>query len=404
MRVAYVIGTYPLLTTTFIDREIDLLRSWDVDLDVVSIRQPTAMLSADQQDRRATVRYVRPAHARSVIAAQVRALASRAYWSTLWELVREPHPSWRARLRTAGHVAVGAQVAHLLRGRAPDRVHAHFVDRAAVVALTAARLLGVPYSATAHANDIYVDPVLLPLKLSRADFVATCTGFNLSHLRETLGAAADGVELVYHGLDVEHYGGATRSSELGPSSDPAPPRLLAVGQLKEKKGYAVLLDACAALMRDGRVFTCTIVGEGPDRADLERRIAELGLESVVELTGALGHDAVMTAYQQASVFVLPCLTTADGDRDGIPNVIIEAMASGLPVVSTRHSGVPEAVDHGVTGLLVAPGDAVELTAALAEVLDDAGLRRRLGTAGYERAADCFDIRTNTKDLYDRFAC
>jgi glycosyltransferase involved in cell wall biosynthesis len=176
------------------------------------------------------------------------------------------------------------------------------------------------------------------------------------------------------------------------------PLLLAVGQLKHKKGLHHLLDACRILVDRGSSFDCEIVGDGPLRGELTARIAELGLRSHVRLLGALPHEVVVERYREASIFVLPCVTGPDGGRDGIPNVILEAMAMGVPVVSTRHSGIPEAVQDGRTGLLVPPGDAEQLAGAIARLLDDGALRERLGSRGRERVREVFDIEANAKAL------
>lgn len=395
LRIAYVIGTYPLLTTTFIDGEIAGLRRRGVDVQVVSLRHPHGSLSPSQTTEE--VEYVRPVRPGALIRSHLTylLLSPRTYLATLFGLLLAPHPGLSARARTVGHFVLAVHVTDVVaRLGGVDRIHAHFVDRAALVALVAARFLGLPYSATAHANDIYVDPVLLDLKLTEADFVATCTRANAAHLRAAVPGAT--VHTIYHGVDVEAYDPSWRGL-------PERPLLLAVGQLKEKKGFSYLIDACRLLVERGRKFTCEIVGEGPLHAQLRRRISAAGLDDVVVLRGALPHHEVREAYRRAEVFVLPCVVGADGDRDGIPNVILEAMASGLPVVSTDHSGIPEAVEDGVSGLLVAPEDAVALADALGGLLDDADLRRRFGEMGRKLVADAFDVEANVDRLLREFA-
>jgi glycosyltransferase involved in cell wall biosynthesis len=277
-----------------------------------------------------------------------------------------------------------------------DHIHAHFVDRAALVALIAGRLLDKPFSATAHANDIYVDPVLLSEKIAQAKFIATCTRYNESHLRSMSNAtSARKLKCIYHGLDVSKYHPQWRSRKPRPL-------LLAVGQLKEKKGFSYLLEACRMLLHRGVEFDCSIVGEGPVRNALETKIAELSLQHRVSLLGSLPHKVVIERYSEATIFVLPCVTATDGDRDGIPNVILEAMAMGLPIVSTRHSGIPEAVDHGRTGLLVPPRDSAALADALAQLIADEELRERLGRCGRRRVVEDFDVETNVMKLLAEF--
>lgn len=389
--ILYVIGTYPLLTTTFIDREIRELRDQGVEVDIVSIRRTERQLSASQEDAQAEVTYVLPASTRRVISANLRYLTRRpvAYLGLLWRLLSGDHPTRRLRMRTLLHFILGVHVAALVEPRAPARVHAHFLDRATTVAIVISRLLDIPYSATAHANDIYVKPVLLPEKIRWSDFVATCTGYNANHL----GSIADGskIRLIYHGLELGAY--RPRREAAGRRS-----RILAVGQLKEKKGFRHLVDACRILELAGHDFLCEIIGEGPLRSRLESQIRDLGLEDRVRLLGALDHRDVIERMRDASVFALPSIVTADGDRDGIPNVILEAMAVGLPVVSTRVSAIPEVVVEGETGILVDPGDPEALAGALADLLTDGGLARRLGGGGRLLVERSFDVHQNVAEL------
>jgi glycosyltransferase involved in cell wall biosynthesis len=396
--LVYIIGTYPLLTTTFIDREIELLRRWGITLRVISLRRPGGLLSPEQEVLQADVAYVLPVDVGGLVMNHMRFLVGRpvVFSKVLFGLLTRPHPSQRARLKTLLHFGEGVEVAALIRREFPDvdHIHAHFADRAATVALVAGRLLDLPYSLTAHANDIYVEPTLLAEKISGASFVATCTGYNASFLACAAAGGSD-IACIYHGLDAQQYrpDQTLRRGKL---------RLLAVGQLKEKKGFSYLIEACQILRADGYEFSCEIVGEGPLRAELEAQVRDFSLEEAVTLRGALEHHEVIAAYREAAIFVLPCITAADGDRDGIPNVILEAMAMELPVVSTRHSGIPEAVADGETGLLVTPRDAAALAAALAGLMSDAERRRRLGREGRHRVVEAFDVETNVQQLFDRF--
>lgn len=389
--VLYIIGTYPLLTTTFIDREILELRKQGVGVEVVSIRRSGRTLSEYQHRLAQDVSYVLPAPVVQVLLHNLRFALRRParYLTVMWQLVRGAHPSRARRVKTLGHFFLGVHVAGIASRTAPARVHAHFVDRAATLAIVVSRLLDIPYSATAHANDIYVDPVLLPEKIAWSDFVATCTGYNADHLRSI--ADPSKIRLIHHGLDLRSI---PSSGAIG--GDPV--TILAVGQLKPKKGFRFLLEACEILKASGRSFVCEIVGEGPMRESLEQQIAALGLGRDIFLRGALPHGEVLEHMSRASVFTLPSVVTPEGDRDGIPNVILEAMATGLPVVSTRVSAIPEVVIEGRTGLLVEPGDVVGLADALMRVLDDDGLRQRLGDGGRNVVAERFDVERNTAEL------
>jgi glycosyltransferase involved in cell wall biosynthesis len=324
-------------------------------------------------------------------------LRPRAYFGTFLYLISRPHPSLKTRAMTVFHFAEGVFAAYFLRGENWDHLHAHFIDRAATVALVASRLIGIPYSLTAHASDIYVNPILLKEKLGGAKFVATCTGYNRDYLSQFgEGLFNHKLNCIYHGLELDRY-----RRKPAPSPDKA--ILLSVGQLKERKGFRYLVGACRLLIDRGYAVECHIIGEGPLRTDLEEQIRQLSLEGSVLLCGSLLHQEVIEQYQAAAVFVLPAVLGGDGDRDGIPNVILEAMAMELPVVSTNHSGIPEVVQHGVTGLLVSPADEAALAEAIAKLLEDADLRRRLGRNGRQTVAEKFDVERNVTRLLGEFA-
>ncbi len=398
--VTYVVGTYPLLTTTFIDREIKLLRSWSAAVDVISLRQPRPGLSPEQLPLVETTKYARPADPIELTRRHLRYLGRRPlrYLGTFTRLVTGRGQTFRQRARTAGHFVLGVHVTGLIEeSGSTRRIHAHFIDRAATVAHVAAQLLDVPYSITAHASDIYLSPVLLDVKMTGADFVATCTGYNREHLAQLVPAASDRLILNHHGLEIDRY---TPSTTQAAGAGEAP-RLVSVGQLEERKGFVHLLDACRTLRDRGVAFHLEIIGSGTQQTELEDRIDELGIEDVVTLRGAVPHDAVVTAYSEASMFVLPCVLGEDGDRDGIPNVILEAMAMALPVVSTLHSGIPEAVESEVTGILVPPRDADALAAAVERLLADPTTARQMGVRGRQVVTERFDVERNVRTMYQR---
>lgn len=398
INLAYLIGTYPLLTTTFIDREIKVLREWGVNLQVVSIRQPQGLLSAEQRELQKSVTYLLPVSWPALIGSHLYFAFFHlpAYLGTLFFLVTRPHPTVKSRWMTVLHFVEGVYAAGLLRGRPCEHVHAHFIDRAATVALVVSRLLRISYSVTAHANDIYVNPVLMKEKLSQAKFVATCTRYNYDYLtRLGMGSFSHKIKCIYHGLDA-----CLSADGPFPAHDKA--LVLAVGQLKEKKGFTYLLKACRILRDRGFELQCQIVGDGSLRTTLEAEINQLVLQDTVTLCGPLPHQEVMQKYRQASVFALPAIQASNGDRDGIPNVILEAMAFELPVVSTQHSAIPEVVEDRVNGLLVPPADAVALADALASLLSDAGYRQRLGRRGRETVIEKFNLEHNLKQLMAEF--
>ena len=390
--LVYIIGTYPGLTTTFIDREIRALLSKGVNVRVISVHRGQTELSAEQKQLQQITSYLLPLSWSQFILAHLRFSLTRPviYFGTLLRLVRSAHPDLAARLKTILHFAEGVYAAERIRQDKFDHIHAHFVDRASSMALVASRLLDIPYSVTAHANDIYVSPVLLDLKLSQASFVATCTGYNRHHLENEFHLNGR-LHCLYHGLELEAY-----QPEVHTSTEM--PIITSVGQLKEKKGFSYLLAACQILKAEGYHFRCRIIGEGPLRPVLEQKIDELGLENHVTLCGAIPHDGVIQELKSSTIFVLPCVIGSDGDRDGIPNAILEAMAMQLPVVSTAHSGIPEALTEEVNGLLVPAADAKSLAHAIARLLDQPLLRREMGERGRQTVHEKFDAVRNAERL------
>jgi glycosyltransferase involved in cell wall biosynthesis len=394
-RLAYVIGTFPSLTVTFIEREVLEAKQSGSDIVLLSIRHPKEFeMRPEIRELANETRYLLPASWFGVLWAHLFFALTRPWTlvSTAVYLLTRPHTGFLARLKTALHIGEGVYAASLLRPDRIEHIHAHFADRAATVALVAARLLGGTYSLTAHANDIYVSPTLLKEKIANAEFATTCTSYNKSYLEEVTGQS---VELIYHGLDFQQIGFEDVRKERA-----TPPLILSVGQLKEKKGFPVLLRACQILKKNGTKFQCEIVGDGPERSSLERLWRNLGLEDTVTFAGARPNTAVMNRYVEASIFVLPCVIASNDDRDGIPNVLLEAMAHDLPIVSTPVSGIPEILQDEVTGLMSVPGDEESLADAMSRLLHDPSLRMALGRRGREVVEERFDIHKNIGRLMD----
>lgn len=395
MSLIYIIGTYPGLTITFIDREIKTLRKWGVDLQIVAIRRPGAdvPLSSDQRDLQQGVTYLLPVAWLSLILSQLHFALRRprCYFQTVVYLLTRPHPSFKARMKTLLHFGEGVYAAYIVRNQQFREFHAHFVDRAATVALVAGRLLDKPYSLSIHAGaDIFVNPILLREKIMEARHVATCTLYNKTHVETILAQdLSDKMSHIHHGLELARYC-PSRSRVNGD------PLILSVGQLAERKGFAQLIQACRSLKDEGYDFHCHIVGRGPQHKELQSLILALSLEDTVTLCGALPHEQVIEKYGQATIFALPCIETKDGDVDGIPNVLAEAMAMQVPVVSTHVSAIPELVVDRMNGLLVPSEDHAALVAALGHLLGQPALREELGKNGRQSVLDTFDIECNAR--------
>ena len=270
--------------------------------------------------------------------------------------------------------ACAERIASMVRGTPVRHLHAHFAHIATEVAWRAARLSGRPFSFTAHAKDIYTaEPHDLRRKIEAADFVVTCTRANRGYLRTLVGPAhTRKLTHSYHGVDTRKF--APGGHQLAVDE----PLILSVGRLVRKKGFPFLIRACNILESKGHRARYVIVGDGPERNHLEALIRRLGMGARVRLQGALGQEELLDYYRAATVFALPCEVQKDGDRDALPIVLMEAMAVGLPVISSPVNGIPELIRPRENGLLVDEADSEGLALALERLLGDEEMRQRLG--------------------------
>ena len=274
-----------------------------------------------------------------------------------------------------------------------SHVHAHFAGMAARTAFWIGKFFPITFSFTAHANDIFAPrkfEIGLDKLVGAARVVVTETDYAEKFLRERFPECADRIHRVYNGLNLAEFRRATFSSD--------PPSIVAIGRVIVKKGFANLIRACALLVERGKSFRCEIVGEGPLENQLRAQIEQLRLQEFVQLPGPKPQHELRARLANASVFVLPSVPEPEGGMDNLPTVIMEAMATGLPVVSTRVGGIPEMVIDNQTGFLVQPEDAVALAGAIEKVTNDRSLGQRLGRAGYERAQKLFSIEKNVREL------
>jgi glycosyltransferase involved in cell wall biosynthesis len=273
-------------------------------------------------------------------------------------------------------------------------VHAHFAGMAARTAFWIAKFFPITFSFTAHANDVFAPrkfEIGLDKLVGAARVIITETDYSEKFLRERFPERADRVHRIYNGLNLADFGRANFSSD--------PPLIVAIGRLIAKKGFSNLIRACALLVEHGRPFRCEIFGEGPLGNQLHDQIEESGLKELVQLRGPKSQHEVRERLAAANAFVLPSVPEAEGGMDNLPTVIMEAMATGLPVVSTTVGGIPEMVIDNETGFLVEPHDVVALAGAMEKVTNDRSLGQRLGHAGYERAEKLFSIEKNVRELW-----
>jgi colanic acid/amylovoran biosynthesis glycosyltransferase len=395
LRLGFVVDRYPRYSETFIVREILAHEAAGTEIEIFALRPPNDGYFQDLIARvRGRVNYLyMPAQGLVPEPLAGATLTAAHFWKALHE-AGEVLPdvwTWCAGLcgEEVGYIYEAVQLACEVRRKNLHHVHATFAGSPATVARLAARLAGVPYSFTARAKDIFHQSVRhddLRRKLAEAAGVITISEYHLDYLRSTYGPLAAHVQRIYNGLDLEEYA-------YCPPLD-RPPVILAVGRLIEKKGFDDLIAACALLVERGRLFHCRIIGYGVLRPVLQAQIDRLGLQGRVELTGAAPQGEVIKAMRKAALLAMPCIIGADGDRDGLPNVILEALAVGTPVVSTDVTGIPEVVRDGETGLQVPQHDAAALAAAMERLLGDGALCVRLAAAARRLLEADFNIHHN----------
>ena len=402
--IAVVLKGYPRLSETFVAQELLALERRGFSLALFSLRRPTDRATHPLHEQiKARVTYL-PEYLHHGPLRVLRAWRSArklpGYAKALSAWRRDfRRDRTRNRARRFGQALVlatelPADIAHL---------HAHFLHTPASVARYAAMLRGLAWSVSAHAKDIWTLPDWEKReKLAECTFVAACTSCNATHLR-TLAPRGGNVDLVYHGIDTTRFPPPSRARSLADGRDErSAVTLLAVGRAVDKKGFDDLLRALACIPRE-RHWQLLHVGDGPRLPMLKALARELRIDDRIRWLGPQAHAVVLGAYRTAELFVLPSRIASDGDRDGLPNVLLEAQSQRLACVSTRVSGIHELIVDGQTGLLVAPRAPDELAAALTRLISDPSLRRALGDAGFERTTTLFSLDGGADRLAERFA-
>ncbi len=403
-KLVVLLKGYPRLSETFIAQELLGLEQAGFDLVLVSLRHPTDRKRHPVHDEiRAPAVYL-PEYLYQEPLRVLRGLwvagklpGFRSALALWWaDLRRDRTPN---RIRRFGQAAVLA--AELPEGA--EWLHAHFIHTPASVAGYAAAMTGLPWTVSAHAKDIWTSPDWeVSEKLNRMLWAVTCTRAGYDQLRHLAGASADHVHLSYHGLDLTRFGSFTTPRPPRDGTDPADPvRLLSVGRAVEKKGYDVLLQALARLPADVN-WHLTHIGGGELLKSLQALAEALNIAARIDWQGPQSQEDVLAAYRYSDLFALACRIGADGDRDGLPNVLVESSSQSLACLSTDVSGVGELLTDGDTGLVVAPDDPAQFAVALERAIRDPELRARLGAAAEARVRAGFDTRTSIAQLKTLF--
>src|SRR5438132_12670275 len=401
MRLGYLYSRYPVISQTFCDAEMLALERRGIELVIGSVYPPLTSLRHEYIARLgAPIHYAPPQEILKI-------LERNAKTARKWprDLVEQHDGKYGPGAKTQLRARNALYFADLFARTGVDCVHVHFANRAAHTALFLKEISGIPFSVTAHGQDFMKDlgsDDLLREICAAAYFVAAETDYSRDLLRQRCPASPAKIHRVYNGIDLERFS-MPRCDTARPAIAPYHvPQIVSVGRLVTFKGFDDLIDACAELQRRGADFICEIIGDGPLREMLQAKIERLDLSSRVHLLGSLSQNAVLEKLQAADLFALASTTDAQGATDIFPTVILEAMASARPVVSTRLAGIPELVLDGNTGILVSPGDAGALTEALQRLVYDRELRLRYGRAGRARIEQHFQIKDTVAPLLKLF--
>jgi glycosyltransferase involved in cell wall biosynthesis len=395
--VAYVMSRFPKLTETFILDELIAVDRRGLRVELFPLLRerggPVHPEAEPWVQRAHFLPFLSLAILRSNVVYLVR--HPRRYLGTLAVMLRSTARSPNFLLGGMGIFPKVVHASRVMTRLGVRHVHCHFATHPALAGFLIRRLAGIPYSLTAHGSDLHVDRTMLCRKIAEAAFAVTISRSNAAVVEKHCGGPVDKLEVIHSGID---------GSVFKPTNRPAAPRLIVtcIGTLHEVKGQRHLVEAAAELRRRGVELHLRFIGDGPDRRALERQATELGIADRVEFLGLRRRAEVVALLAEAAILVAPSVPTASGKREGLPVVLIEAMAAGVPVVASHLSGIPELVENGVTGLTVPPADSLALANAIAMLARDPALGARLAEAGRTRVTADFDLDRNARRLISLF--
>lgn len=398
-RVAYMMSRFPKITETFILYEMLAMEQQEVAVDVYPLRRERTKVMHPEVIPFVERAHFQPLISWPIIQAHFYFLRNkpRIYLQTLGTLLRA---NWGSLRYMAGAVDLfpkAVYFARLMAEKGVDHIHAHFASHPAAAAFVIHRLVDIPYSFTAHGSDLHRDRHMLREKVEEAAFVVTISDYNREIILAECTQQMQSKVLVIHcGVDTKIFQPRTEATAYEQAQGPF--TIVCIGTLHEVKGQTYLVEACRLLQDQGVDFRCHFVGDGPDLAALKKQTEQCNLTSRVTFHGRLTRDAIVQLLGETDVVATPSVPTSDGRREGIPVVLMEALGSGVPVVSTRLSGIPELVEHEVSGLLTEPGDVEGLAAALKRYYEDSDLRHHCGQLGRAKVIQQFDLSTNAAQL------
>ena len=403
LKVAYIMSRFPKLTETFILYEMLAMQQQGIQVEVYPLLREREEVMHPEAAQFANVAHFQPFISLPILRANLHFLRKSPliYAKTIWDLLRANWGSFKFFTGVLGIFPKAVLFAYQMRADNVQHVHAHFASHPAAAGFIIHRLVGIPYSFTAHGSDLHRDRHMLREKVAEAAFVAAISEYNKELIiSECRGNHRPKVHVVHCGVDTEVFRARTHETPYDKGENPF--MILCVGTLHEVKGQAYLIEACRQLQERRVDFECHFVGDGPDKKALTELVEQTGLSRKIRFHGRLTRGEISRLLRDVDVLVAPSVPTRDGRREGIPVVLMEAMGSGVPVIASNLSGIPELVNHELTGLLVPPRDATSLAHALERYLKNPELRRRLGDAGREKVTGEFDLNQNAARLAQHF--
>lgn len=398
MKVAYIVSRFPHLPETFILREMIALEQMDFDIELFPlIVQKQKVIHMESKP------WMRRLHhfslfSLSTLGANMRTMLQKPlrYFSTLFQIIWGNLHSLKFLLRALYIFPVAVRMADETKVMGIEHIHAHYATHPALAALIISKLTSIPFSITVHAHDIFVNRTMLLPKLKEAVFIRAISDFNKQYLIDIYGGwLANKIYVVHCGIQLNKY--ETAHKKIGEDF-----RIISIGSLQEYKGHIYLIEACKALTERGIPYQCRIVGEGELRDPLNKFIRALGISGQVELMGPKTEDEVVALLAEVECFVLPSVVTRKGKMEGIPVVLMEALANKLPVIASNISGIPELIVDGITGLLVPQRDSRALAEKMIWVSKNRNEASKMAESGYQKVKDAFNIEKVIVQLQELF--
>jgi glycosyltransferase involved in cell wall biosynthesis len=402
-KVAYIMSRFPKLTETFILYEMIAMQKQGIQVEVYPLLRERVEVMHVEAVPFVQVAHYQPFISWPIIRANLYFLLRKpfAYLATLWTLLRANWGSFGFLTCAIGIFPKSALFAYQMRAQKINHVHAHFASHPAAAGFIIHRLVGIPYSFTAHGSDLHRDRHMLSEKVAEAAFVAAISNYNKELIiTECHGQYREKVHVVHCGVDTEVFRQRVHETPFEKGENPF--MIACVGTLHEVKGQMYLIEACNILNKKGIDFVCHFVGDGEDKASVTELTEKYGLSEKIRFHGRLTRDEIARLLLDADVLVAPSVPTSDGRREGIPVVLMEAMGSSVPVIASNISGIPELAVDNETGLLTPPRESAAIAEALEHYINDPDLRKRLGQAGREKVLSEFDLNKNAELLAQYF--